>query len=97
MLAGSVANGPSITVTDSPTSKSTSMTGLGAISVAVEAAAAASAAGFFCCCAAGTRNFTTSSMESGDGREVAPTKPVTPGVLRTAPHDSSLSSIRTRM
>ena len=39
----------------------------------------------------------TSSMVSGDGREVAPTKPVTPGVLRTAPHDSSLSSIRTRM
>ena len=32
-----------------------------------------------------------------DGRDVAPTKPVTPGVLRTAPHDSSLSSIRTRM
>ena len=33
----------------------------------------------------------------GEGRDVAPTKPVTPGVLRTAPHDSSLSSMRTRM
>ena len=39
----------------------------------------------------------TSSWVSGDGFEVAPTKPVTPGVLRTAPHDWSLRSIRTRM
>ena len=38
---------------------------------------------------------TTSSMLSGEGLEVAPTKPVTPGVLRTAPQDSSLRSIRT--
>ncbi|SLI15400.1 Uncharacterised protein [Mycobacteroides abscessus subsp. abscessus] len=63
----------------------------------VSVLAAAAAAGAFFCCEAGTRNFTTSSIDSGDGREVAPTKPVTPGVLRTAPHDSSLSSIRTRM
>ena len=39
----------------------------------------------------------TSSWVNGDGFEVAPTKPVTPGVLRTAPHDWSLRSIRTRM
>ena len=60
------------------------------------AAPAVLLAGFFAD-AGGSRNFTTSSSESGDGRDVAPTKPVTPGVLRTAPHDSSLSSMRTRM
>ncbi len=37
----------------------------------------------------------TSSRDSGEGRWVWPTKPVTPGVLRTAPQDSSVSSIRT--
>ena len=51
----------------------------------------------FLAAAGGSRNLTTSLSDSGDGREVAPTKPVTPGVLRTAPHDSSLSSMRTRM
>ena len=81
IVAGSVANGPSMTVTDSPTSKSTTLT-CGLVS-------------FFW--VAGTRIRTTSSTVSGDGRDVAPTKPVTPGVLRTAPHDSSLRSIRTRM
>ena len=44
---------------------------------------------------AGARILTTSSSVSAEGRWVAPTKPVTPGVLRTAPHDSSLSSMRT--
>src|SRR3712207_3372450 len=93
MVAGSVAKGPSMTVTDSPTSKSTSVVGAAAgVPAAVSAPAAARAAG---CWTAGARILTTSSSDSGDGREVAPTNPVTPGVLRTAPHDSSLSSMRT--
>ncbi|COX25058.1 Uncharacterised protein [Mycobacterium tuberculosis] len=45
----------------------------------------------------GSRNFTTSSRASADGRDVAPTNPVTPGVLRTAAQESSVKSIRTRM
>ena len=77
--AGSVANGPSMTVTDSPTSKS--------------AALVSTTCGRFS--SSGARNCMTSSMDSGDGRWVCPTKPVTPGVLRTADHDSSVSSIRT--
>src|SRR6476646_2025860 len=83
--AGSVANGPSMTVTDSPTSKSTRISGRS--NVASDDAAPAAAvdlAGFFAA-AGGSRNFTTSFSVSGDGRDVAPTKPVTPGVLRTAP------------
>ena len=66
-----------MTVTDSPTSKSTA----------------------FCAtttfCFGGASCLTTSSTVSGVGREVWPTKPVTPGVLRTADHDSSVRSIRT--
>ena len=34
---------------------------------------------------------------SAEGRLDRPTKPVTPGVLRTTAHDSSVRSIRTRM
>src|SRR5262245_28163292 len=84
MVAGSVANGPSITVTDSPTSKSTSTVDLpcaAAWSALPEPAAACLGSTF------GSRNLITSSWLSGDGLEVAPTKPVTPGVLRTAPQD----------
>ena len=77
IVAGRVANGPSVTVIDSPTSKSTA----------------------FCAtttfCFGGAIIFTTSSMDSGEGREVWPTKPVTPGVLRTTDHDSSVRSMRT--
>ncbi len=96
--AGSVANGPSMTVTDSPTSKSTSMTFDAAAAAASTPSAAAprDAAGFLAS-VRGIRNCSTSLSESGDGLLVIPTKPVTPGVLRTAPHDSSLSSMRTRM
>ena len=64
----------------------------------LDLAAAVDAAlpGFFAA-PCGSRNFTTSSSDSADGFEVAPTNPVTPGVLRTAPHDSSFRSMRTRM
>src|SRR5918994_990336 len=74
IVAGSVANGPSITVTDSPTSKST--TAVGAAAVVVLAVSAVRAA---CGVAAGASRLTTSSMLSGEGRDVAPTNPVTPG------------------
>ena len=79
-----------MTVTDSPTSKSTTAAAAGAAAAVSPVVRAA------CGVMAGTRIFTTSSMVSGEGLDVAPTKPVTPGVLRTAPHDSSLSSMRTR-
>src|SRR4051812_8567367 len=96
IVAGSVANGPSMTVTDSPISKSTSTAGPpSGAAVAVDSPlppfAGASLSTF------GARNFRTSSTVSGDGREVAPTNPVTPGVLRTALHEASFRSIRTRM
>src|SRR3954470_18084154 len=93
IVAGSVANGPSMTVTDSPTSKSTSTTGPLAGVAAVPLPAVAGLASSTC----GRRNLSTSSMVSGDGLDVAPTNPVTPGVLRTADQDASLRSIRTRM
>ena len=91
IVAGRVANGPSMTVTDSPTSKSTTAVVVAAAPWAASPPAARAACG----ATAGTRILTTSSRVSGDGLDVAPTKPVTPGVLRTAPHDSSLSSMRT--
>src|SRR5215467_8824468 len=74
-VAGSVANGPSITVTDSPTSYSTAIRG-------------ASAFAAFSC-GSGASRVATSVRLSGDGRLDRPTKPVTPGVLRTAAQDSS--------
>jgi hypothetical protein len=84
-VAGSVANGPSITVTDWPTSKSTAAARM------VSALAAAFSSG------TGASSWATSSRLSGDGRLDSPTNPVTPGVFRTAAHDSSVRSIRTRM
>ena len=39
--------------------------------------------------------FTTSSTETGEGRDMPPTKPVTLGVFRTTFHDSSVRSMRT--
>ncbi len=79
-----------MTVTDSPTEKSTSVrTGAEPGVVATLAALRG---------AAGVRILTTSSIVSADGFcAVAPTNPVTPGVLRTALHDWSVRSIRTRM
>src|SRR5579875_271968 len=83
-VAGSVANGPSITVTDSPTSYS----GVGFLTVSGCLTPSAGA---------GASSAATSLSGSGDGLLDSPTKPVTPGVLRTTAHDSSVSSIRTRM
>ena len=40
--------------------------------------------------------FSTSSRLSGTGWWLWPTNPVTDGVCRTADHDSSVRSIRTR-
>jgi len=45
----------------------------------------------------GASRLATSPSCSGDGRLDKPTKPVTPGVLRTTAQDSSVSSMRTRM
>src|SRR5205807_9177674 len=61
IVAGNVANGPSITVTDSPTSKSTSTVGL----LVVDAAAALPPAGALACSTCGSRNFSTSSSVNG--------------------------------
>src|SRR5690606_5992963 len=74
--AGSVANGPSMTVTDSPISNSTA----GPVG-ALTAAFLLSSAGL------GARSLATSSRLSGLGLLDRPTKPVTPGVLRTAAQD----------
>src|SRR3981189_3597387 len=80
--AGSVANGPSMTVTDSPTSKSTRISGRSRLASDDAAPLAVLFAGFFAV-AGGSRNLTTSSSVNGDGFEVAPTQPGTPGVVRT--------------
>src|SRR5699024_6175288 len=86
ILAGSVANGPSMTVTDSPTSNSASTAGA---AMPPSPSAPAPAAAFFS--GLGARNLATSLSESGVGVPAAPpvalTNPVTPGVLRTTPHD----------
>src|SRR3954464_515855 len=83
IVAGSVANGPSMTVTDSPTSKATrggvAPVAGGPTGAAARPAVAASAALAACGATAGARILTTSSIVSGEGFEVAPTKPVTPG------------------
>ncbi len=79
-----------MTVTDSPTSKSTTRTSLGAVcfeSPEPEPAAASKD---------GASIVKTSSIESGTGWWALPTKPVTPGVWRTAPQLSSVRSMRTR-
>ena len=55
MEAGSVANGPSMTVTDSPTSKSTSMTAVAAAAAASTVSAAALVADCFLAAAGGAR------------------------------------------
>src|SRR5436190_497234 len=82
-VAGSVANGPSMTVTDSPGSYSTTVR--------------LASASLTCSSGSGASSAATSSRLSGDGRLDSPTKPVTPGVLRTAAQDWSVRSIRTRM
>lgn len=84
-----------MTVTDSPISKSTSTAGPPSGAEAEPDSPLPLAGASFS--TFGARNFSTSSTVSGDGREVAPTNPVTPGVLRTALHEASFRSIRTRM
>src|SRR5262249_9365246 len=84
IVAGREANGPSMTVTESPTSKSSTRT--------------SGFAPFLSGWTAGASHLSTSSRESGAGRSarsVDPTKPVTPGVLRTQEYDSGVRSIRT--
>src|SRR5699024_5541493 len=69
IVAGRVSNGPSITVTDSPTSKSTSVI-----------AGASASAGLSSSSKVGLSIRTTSSIVRGTGWWVCPTNPVTPGV-----------------
>src|SRR3954453_1111864 len=95
IVAWSVANGPSTTITESPSSKSATSTGFLA-AVAVPPAAAGPAAASALATTAGASMFSTSDMLSGTGWWAWPTKPVTEGVWRTAAHDSSVRSIRTR-
>src|SRR5205814_1413779 len=86
IVAGSEAKAPSVTVTESPISKSSTLISGLALDFSVVTA--------------GASHLMTSSRDSGAGRSarsVAPTKPVTPGVLRTQEYDSGVSSIRTRM
>src|SRR6478609_5563507 len=91
IVAGRVSKGPSMTVTDSPTSKSTTRTSLAApVPVAAEPSAPAAASNV------GASIVKTSSIDSGTGWCALPTKPVTPGVWRTAPQLSSVRSMRTR-
>src|SRR3712207_9483429 len=88
MVAGRVAKGPSMTVTDSPTSKSTNVVGAAAVvPPAVPAPAATRAAG---CWTAGARVLTTSPPVSGEGRGGGAQKPVAPGGLGNAPHGSAV-------
>ncbi len=88
IVAGMPSNGPSVTVMDSPTAKAIS------IGAPFATAVAAFSLAFVCC--AGASIEMTSGRVSGTGECAWPTKPVTPGVCRTAPHDSSVRSIRTR-
>src|SRR5258708_29820021 len=83
-VAGNVANGPSITVTDSPTSYS------GVFAFAASAGLEPSAG-------SGARSPATSYSGSGDGRLDRPTNPVTPRGLRTTAQGSSVRSHRARM
>ena len=70
-----------MTVTDSPTSKSTS---IGTAAATDTSAEPRDDAAFFGS-VRGTRNFSTSSSVSGDGFDVRPTKPVTPGCCAPRP------------
>jgi hypothetical protein len=79
MDSGRVANGPSMTVTDSPISKSA--LGLDDLLLLL---------------LLGREELQDLVDGQRRGRWVWPTKPVTPGVLRTADHDSSVRSMRTR-
>src|SRR6478672_4970962 len=91
IVAGRVSKGPSMTVTDSPTSKSTTRTSLGAPVPDAAAPSAPAAAS-----KVGASIVKTSSIDSGTGWCALPTNPVTPGVWRTAPQLSSVRSMRTR-
>ena len=76
IVAGNVSNGPSMTVTDSPTVKSTSADAddaepLDAAAPSAEASGSSNV---------GFSIVTTSSIDNGYGWCALPTKPVTPGV-----------------
>src|SRR5215211_3490512 len=89
IVAWTPANGPSTTMTESPTAKSvTSIFFLRRAGPSLEAVAAATTAG--------ASIFSTSSRLSGTGEFECPTNPVTDGVWRTVDQDSSVKSIRTR-
>src|SRR6476660_649943 len=89
IVAGRVSNGPSMTVTDSPTSKSTTLTSVAFFVPGLPVASSLVSR-------LGASMVKTSSRLSGTGWWVWPTKPVTPGVWRTAPQLSSVRSMRTR-
>src|SRR5699024_3043041 len=78
------SKGPSVTVTDSPTENSTWTAGED------DGALPLSAAGVLASMVGASMDITSSSV-SGTGERELPTNPVTPGVWRTAPHDSSVS------
>src|ERR671912_61285 len=82
MVAWTPANGPSTTMTESPTAKSATSTFLRRlVGLSLLAVAAATTAG--------ASIFSTSSRLSGTGELECPTKPVTDGVWRTVDQDSS--------
>lgn len=95
IVAGIPSKGPSVTVIDSPTSKSTSISRAEPWEPDSAPVAAPPLAGA-CFSSVGASIEMTSSGVSGTGWWVCPTNPVTPGVWRTTPHDSSVRSIRTR-
>src|SRR5690625_7943097 len=76
MVAGRVSNGPSVTVTDSPTENSTCTAG-------ALAGAAPVGAGVFASIVGASMDM-TSSRVSGTGEWVLPTNPVTPGEIGRA-------------
>src|SRR5215218_7855774 len=96
IVACSVANGPSTTITESETSKSATSTGFLVAVPPAGAVPAAAAAASAAATTVGASMFSTSSMLSGTGWWLWPTNPVTDGVWRTADQDSSVRSIRTR-
>src|SRR3954453_10642639 len=92
IVAWSVANGPSTTMTESDTAKSATST---FFRVAAPPPARSGAAASAWAATAGASMLSTSSRLSGTGWWLCPTKPVTDGVCRTAAQDSSVRSMRT--
>src|SRR6266508_1021869 len=95
IVACRVANGPSTTMTESPTPKSATSTFFFAGAVLVTPPPAWAASASAAATTPGASIFSTSSRLSGTGCWLCPTKPVTDGVCRTVDQDSSVRSIRT--